>query len=139
MARGADPHETVSLVPFSDLGVRVQWPEDLHLDPSQVATPNGGCEEIGAERASDLSANVRAKSSGERSISVPSLRTPLPSKCSASPLDKVNDFKAIQEIHQIGAVMRSGEYRPWETASGPPGPGGSAQPIPHNPRIQREN
>ena len=35
--------------------------------------------------------------------------------------------------------MRSGEYRLRETASGPPSAGASAQPLPHNPRKQREN
>src|SRR5690606_4613692 len=35
--------------------------------------------------------------------------------------------------------MRSGEYQPRETASGPPGSRGSAQPLPHNPRKQRKN
>jgi len=35
--------------------------------------------------------------------------------------------------------MRSGEYRPRETASGPPSAGAGAQPLPHNPRKQRKN
>lgn len=34
---------------------------------------------------------------------------------------------------------RSGEYRLGETASGPPGAGAGAQPLPHNPRKQRKN
>src|SRR5690606_11432807 len=36
-------------------------------------------------------------------------------------------------------VERSGEYRPRETASEPPGATASAQPLPHNPRKQRKN
>ena len=45
----------------------------------------------------------------------------------------------LQAIHRNGAVMRSGEYRLSETASGPPAAGFGAQPTPHNPRKQREN
>ncbi len=73
------------------------------------------------------------------SISVPFDRTRLLSKCSARDAQKRHDFSRLQEIHQIDAVIRSGEYRPSETASGPPGSRGSAQPLPHNPRKQRKN
>ena len=45
----------------------------------------------------------------------------------------------LRAIHQIRAVIRSGEYRPRETASGPRGGRASAQPHPHNPRKQRKN
>ena len=45
---------------------------------------------------------------------------------------------ALQGIHQIGAVIRSGEYRPGETTFGPPCGGLGVQPHPHNPRKQRE-
>ena len=45
---------------------------------------------------------------------------------------------ALQEIHQIGAVIRSGEIRPGDTTSGPLRAGASVQPFPHNPRKQRE-
>lgn len=36
-------------------------------------------------------------------------------------------------------VIRSGEYGPGETTSRPLGAGASAQPVPHNPLVQREN
>ena len=45
----------------------------------------------------------------------------------------------LPEIHQNGAVLRSGEYRPWENACGPVRAEASAQPHPHNPRKQRKN
>src|SRR5690606_34624221 len=48
-------------------------------------------------------------------------------------------YKNLREIHQIRAVMRSREYRPGETASGPPGTEAGAQPLLHNPRKQRKN
>jgi hypothetical protein len=73
------------------------------------------------------------------SISVPFERTRPLSKCSAWDAGKYHDFSCLQEIHQIGAVMRSGEYRPGETTSGPPGYWAGAQPLPHNPRKQRKN
>ena len=49
------------------------------------------------------------------------------------------DFSLLQKFTETGAVHSSGEFRPWETASGPPGAGASAQPFPHNPRKQRKN
>ncbi len=67
------------------------------------------------------------------------LRTPLASKCLAGNCGKRFYFKGLQPIHQIHAVMRSGEYRPRETASGPPRARAGAQPHPHNPRKQRTN
>lgn len=73
------------------------------------------------------------------SISVPSRLAPLASKCAAVPPKKSFHSKRLPEIHQIGAVIRSGEYRPSETASRPLGAGPGAQPHPHNPRKQREN
>ena len=48
-------------------------------------------------------------------------------------------YSGLQAIHQIGAVMRYGEYRPEETTSVPPGAGASAQPLRNNPRKQRKN
>ncbi len=48
-------------------------------------------------------------------------------------------FNGLEEVHQICAVIRSREYRARETASGPPSARASAQPLPHNPRIQRKN
>ena len=47
----------------------------------------------------------------ECSISVPSRRTRLLSKCSDGISRKQLGFNILQEIHQIGGVMRSGEYR----------------------------
>lgn len=49
------------------------------------------------------------------------------------------DFSLLQKFTETGAVHSSGEYRPWETASGPPCAEASAQPLPHNPRKQRKN
>ena len=76
---------------------------------------------------------------GERSVSVPSQRMRPRSKCLSPPSAKPLLFNAIPEIHQNCAVNRSGEYRPGETASGPPSAGASVQPHPHNPRKQRKN
>ena len=39
-------------------------------------------------------------------------RTPLASKCLAITSEKSNLYRGLQEVHQIGVVMRSGEYRP---------------------------
>jgi hypothetical protein len=40
--------------------------------------------------------------------------------------------KALQALHQIGAVISPGEYRPGENASGPLGAGAGEQLLPHN-------
>jgi len=66
-------------------------------------------------------------------------RTPPGSKCLGRPRKKPITFSILQEIHQIGAVIRSREYRPGETAFGPPTAEVGAQPLPHNPRKQRKN
>src|SRR6056297_4243603 len=47
--------------------------------------------------------------------------------------------RSVKAIHQIGAIMRSGEYPPREAALGPPSAAAGAQPLPHNPRKQRKN
>ncbi len=86
--------------------------------------------------AQDMS-DRRAINAG--SISVPFERTRLLSKCSTRDARKSHDFSCLQEIHQVGAVIRSGEYRSSETACGPPGAAASAQPFSHNPRKQRKN
>ena len=51
----------------------------------------------------------------------------------------ISVFKPLRALHQTCAVESSGEYRLRETASEPPGPEASAQPLPHNPRKQRKN
>ena len=66
-------------------------------------------------------------------------RAPLASKCLADAPAKPLFSRCLQTIHQIGAVMRSGEYRRGETAFSLPGVSASAQPLPHNPRKQRKN
>ena len=53
--------------------------------------------------------------------------------------EKHRNTSALKAVHQFGAVIRSGEYRPRETVSGPPRAIAGAQPLPHNPRIQRKN
>ena len=65
--------------------------------------------------------------------------TPLESKCLARNSIKSQHFNRLKTIHQIGAVMRSGENWPLETTSGPLGAGASAQLIPHNSRKQQKN
>ena len=65
--------------------------------------------------------------------------TPPTSNRFADDLKKFCAFSCLQEIHQIGAVLRSGEYRPRETAPVPHGAGASAQPHPHNPRKQQKD
>lgn len=52
---------------------------------------------------------------------------------------RLRQIRCLQPIHQIRAVIRSREYRPSETASGPPCAEAGAQPLPHNPRKQRKN
>ena len=47
--------------------------------------------------------------------------------------------RCLKAVHQNCAVIRSREYRQWETPSGHPGGGAGAQPLPHNPRKQRKN
>ena len=49
-------------------------------------------------------------SNGERSISVPSQPVPPASKCLGRRSEKRSNFRELQALHQIGAVMRSGEY-----------------------------
>ena len=66
-------------------------------------------------------------------------RTPPTSKCAARNFAKAFYFSGLQPIHQIGTVMRSGEFRPGETAFGPPRTRASAQLFAHNPRIQRKS
>jgi hypothetical protein len=65
---------------------------------------------------------------GEGSISVPSHRAPLASKCLGLPDGKHRDYSALLALHQMRAVISSGEYRPRETTSGPHGTWASAQP-----------
>jgi len=77
--------------------------------------------------------------SGERSISGPSRRARPASKCSGRNLEKSHSTNGLQAVHQIGSVMRSREYLLRETAFGSLDAGASAQPHPHNPRIQQEN
>ena len=55
------------------------------------------------------------------------------------PQENRNIANDLQAEHQIGAVMRSREYRPAENALGHLRTGASAQPLPHNPRKQRKN
>jgi hypothetical protein len=76
---------------------------------------------------------VENNCNGERSISVPSYRTPLASKCSGRRLEDRNDFMRLQVPHQIGAVIRFREHWPLETASDTACSSASAQPRPHNP------
>ena len=54
-------------------------------------------------------------------------------------LNFLSIYMGLCEIHQIHTVMRSGEYLPGETASGPPAADAGAQPLSHNPRKQRKN
>lgn len=75
----------------------------------------------------------------ERSSYVPSHRMPPTSKYLGARYGKYMQVNVLQALHQIGAVIRSGEHRPGETAYGPPRVGASVQPLPHNPRIQRKN
>src|SRR6056297_515251 len=46
---------------------------------------------------------------GERSISVPSRRTPPESKCSGGGSEKGYEFRRLRTLHQNGTVMRSRE------------------------------
>ena len=69
------------------------------------------------------------RSQGER-------KTQLSSGCS---LKKWMRFRVLVLCTGCEAVHSPGEYRPRESASMPSGATGSAQPHPHNPRIQREN
>ena len=48
-------------------------------------------------------------------------------------------IRALIGLTRPGAVNRSGEYRPGETAFSPPSARASVQPLPHNPRKQRKN
>lgn len=63
----------------------------------------------------------------------------LKSKCSVRNPIKYHIFNIFVKIHQNRVGNRSREYWLRETASGPRGGRASAQPLPHNPRIQREN
>ena len=52
---------------------------------------------------------------------------------------KTFSIRGIQDIHQIGEVNRSGEYRPREKTSGSASAKAGEQPNPHNPLKERKN
>ena len=70
----------------------------------------------------DLASAAALAGRGGCSIYVPSRRAPLTSKCSASQHKNLDDLIALQGIHQTSTVIRSGEWRPGENASGPLAP-----------------
>ncbi len=83
----------------------------------------------------ELTVQAALVRNGERSISVPSHRSPLASKCSALAQEKLPHARWLQEIHQIGSVIRSREFWPERTLSDIFAPGL----VNSQPRITHEN
>lgn len=116
---------------------------------TQLPAPHSSSPPPSGSKASSLSSSPSEKPTSDRSYSSagilvifvfdrgPVCPTPLASKCLASDSKNPHSFRSLQAIQQIGAVIRSGEYRAWETASGPPGAKASAQLHPHNPLKKR--
>jgi hypothetical protein len=75
----------------------------------------------------------------KRSIPVPSQPTATGIEVLSMASGKHRNAKRLQAIHQIGAVIRSGEHWPRENGSTPTGVDASVQPLPHNPRKQWKN
>ena len=63
-----------------------------------------------AKIAVGFNGNSASGRNGERSMSVPSPRAPPGSKSSSRRSEKLRDFRELQAPHQIGAVIRSGEF-----------------------------